>query len=321
MTKRLVPLLLGAVLLGACGADSGSGESGSDADARQVLEDAFAKQIESGTVAVEFSGEFDGPKDETASVSFELDGPFASNGDEELPTLDWDFTGSFELDAEKDESGSIEAGITLLPENIFVDYGGETYEVGEDLVEQLVGAALEEQKDQPQDLADFGIDGVDLLEDPEVSAGEEIGGVATRKVTGSIDAEALVEAFNKVAENPAVKSQLPPGAEVPTLGSDVTDQVDEAIESSEVEVSAGEDDGILRRVRLSLDFKLPDELVKEKGDELEAGKLELTVTFTDVGERPEISAPEGAKPLTELLGELGLPPELLTPGLGLVPES
>lgn len=320
MTKRIVLLLIAALLVGACGADSGSGESGSDADARQVLEEAFAKHIESGTVAIEFSGEFDGPKDETASVSFELGGPFASNGDDKLPSVDWDIAGSFELDAEKDESGSIEAGITLLPDNIFVDYGGQTYEVGEELVEQLVGAALDQRKDEPEDLADFGVDGVDLLEDPEVTDGEMIDGVATRKVSGPADAEAIVEAFNKIAENPAVKSQLPPGAELPTLGSEVTEQVDEAIESSAVEVSAGEDDGILRRIGLSLDVKLPEKLADE-GDELEAGKLDLTVTFTDVGERPEISAPEGAKPLDELLRELGVPPELLMPGLGLVPES
>ena len=320
MTRRIVLLLIAALIVGACGSDSDSGGSGSEADARQVLEDAFSKHIQSGSVAIQLSGEFDGPEDETASLSLELVGPFASNGDKKLPSVDWDIAGSFELDAEKDQSGSVEAGITLLPDNILVDYGGQTYEVGEELVEQLVGAALEEEKDQPEELADFGIDGVDLLKDPEVTDGEVIDGVATRKVSGSIDAEAIIEAFNKIAQNPAVKSQLPPGAEVPKLGPEVSGQVGDAIESSEVEVSAGEEDGILRRLGLSLEFKLPEELT-DKSDELEAGNLELTVTFTDVGERPEIAAPEGAKPLNELLRELGVPPEVLTPGLGLVPES
>jgi len=320
MTKRIVLLLIAALFLVACGSDSDSGESGSEADARQVLEDAFSKKIESGTMAIELSGEFDGPEDESASVSFELDGPFASNGEKDLPSVDFDLSGSFELDAEQDQSQSIEAGITILPDNVFVDYGGQTYEVGEELVEQVVGAALKQQKDQPQDLADFGIDGVDLLKDGEVADGEEIDGVATRQVSGSIDPAAIIEAFNKIVENPAVKSQLPPGAEVPTLGRDIAQKLGDAIEGSEVEVSAGEEDGILRRFGLSLEFKVPEELA-EKDSELEGGSLELTVTLTDVGERPEITAPEDAEPIEGLLRELGVPPEVLTPGLGLVPES
>ena len=319
-TTRLIPLLIAALLVGACGSDSSSEETGSGADARQVLETAFSKQIESGSVAIELSGELDGPDGETASFDFELDGPFASNGDKELPSVDFDMAGNFELDADKDQSESIEAGITILPENIFVDYEGETYEVGEQLVEQLVGEALKEQQDQQQSLSDFGIDGVELLGDPKVRAGEEIDGVATREVSGSLDSAALVEAFNKIVQSPTVKGQLPPGAEVPTLGQDVTDKLDEAIESSEVEVSAGEDDGILRRLLLSFSFTLPNELA-EAGDGLEGGGLDLTVTFTDVGERPEIDAPTGTKPIGELLRDLGVPPELLTPGLGLAPES
>ena len=320
MSSKPIVLLLAAALLAAgCGSDSDSGDAGSAEEARQVLEEAFSKKIESGTMAIELSGEFDGPGDETASVDFELDGPFASNGKKQLPSVDFDLSGSFELNAEEDRSESIEAGLTLLPDNVFVEYEGTTYEVGEELVDQLFDAALEQQKGQPKDLADLGIDAVDLLEDPEVTDGEEIDGVATREVSGSIDADSIVETFNELMDNPAVTSQLPPGAEVPTLGREVIEQIDEAIESAEVEVTAGEEDGILRRFGLSLEFKLPEELAED--EELEGGNLDLTVTFTDVGERPEIAAPEDAEPIEGLLRELGVPPEVLTPGLGLVPES
>jgi hypothetical protein len=76
--------------------------------------------------------------------------------------------------------------------------------------------------------------------------------------------------------------------------------VTEAVRSARMDVWTGADDRILRRLRLEVDYAIPEE-VQEEARGLTSGQLALAVTIADLGEDQEIEAPEGARPLEELL--------------------
>jgi hypothetical protein len=56
----------------------------------------------------------------------ELSGPFRSRGPMEMPDVDVELTAS-------GQGASFEGRVVLLPRNAWIQYGGETYEVGHEL--------------------------------------------------------------------------------------------------------------------------------------------------------------------------------------------
>ncbi|MEJ7750651.1 MAG: hypothetical protein WKF32_04270 [Thermoleophilaceae bacterium] len=292
----IVASLTLALTVAACGA--GENEGGSQ-EASDLLDKAFKKTVTSGDLDLNVDAALDGVEDLKGPLKLSITGPYAQDDPKAFPVLDWDI---------KAEGGGmkLEAGIIVTEDNAFVEYNGETYEVGTELFTQL----KEQQESQqqaftPQGLKALGIDATDWLTNAELEDGEEIGGDATQLITGDVDVERVIKDVFKLLQSPAVRQQLESqGQTVPEIDepseADIK-KIEDAIDKLELEVNVDEDDYV-RRTFLDADFTVPE---GEDVGTLKGGSISFDYTLNDVGNKPDIQAPTGAKPIQELLGQFG----------------
>ena len=62
-------------------------------DARVLLQRAFEKQVDSADLRLDFKADLEGLDQLKGPISLSIEGPFKSNGAEQLPNLDWDVKG------------------------------------------------------------------------------------------------------------------------------------------------------------------------------------------------------------------------------------
>jgi hypothetical protein len=124
-------VLIAPVVLVACG-----GDDGGDEDPEQVLRDTFGndEQVSSGTIDITVDGSVEG--DQAGSGEASLSGSF--QGDESDPAAfpQFDLTASLSGEA-AGTSASFEGGLTATEDNMYIEYQGETYEVGTELFTSL----------------------------------------------------------------------------------------------------------------------------------------------------------------------------------------
>jgi hypothetical protein len=214
-----------------------------------------------------------------------------------MPDADLDFSAS-------GQGINLEGGLVLLPENAWIEFGGETYEVGEELWSRAkeslnTGSGRET-------FADAGVKPLDWIKGAETGEGEELAGTETTKVTGELDIPTMLADFNRLSPD---STAMPPG----TL-----DQAKEAIGPVQFEAWIGEDD-IWRRVSAQTSFTVPEGQRQGAGG-IEGGQVSLDMTLQAPNEEVSIDSPGAGRPISELLRALGVPPEaLLGPGFE-VPE-
>lgn len=287
--RRLSLLLALTCALGlvACGEDEDGG--GSTRDARELLQRGFNTDIESGRLSLDADVQIDGPDQ---SFGLELSGPFASNGPHKLPSLDLDvsFSGL---------GPALSAGLIVTEDNAFVSFGGEDYEIGEELIGEL-NRQSEEAADGRTTLEDFGVDVSRWVRDPEVTGEEDVAGTSTTKVSGLLDAEQVVADLAKLTQ------ELGPvlGEQPLDLSDEDREQIGRLVEESRIDAYVAED-GTLRRLTLDIEFQVPEGL-REQADGVEGGSAKIDLTLSEVGESHEIEAPTDARPIDELLGRFGL---------------
>jgi hypothetical protein len=302
LTRSHRLLLLGLIaILALVGAGCGGGDEGGgggDPEARGLLERAFAKQIDSGDVAIDVKADLKGSASLNGAFSVSVSGPFQSRGKTELPLLDWDI-------AVQGQGQSLEGALVLAQDNAFVEFQGQSYELGTEIYQQFAQSYGQQQEASgAQSLDDLGVDPASWLEEPTVEDGEEIGGDATQLVAGSVDVGKLVRDFSELVQNPAVQSQLESqGQEVPEEPTEEEiQQVEDAIEDVTFESNVDNDDN-LRRLLLDIAFQAPE---GEDTSELESGTVSIETTLESIGGEADIQEPTNAAPISELLQRFGL---------------
>lgn len=295
-------VILALGLIGAgCGDDGDSGSSGDDGssgDATERLEKAFEKPVTSADLTLSFEAALDGVDELKGPLKFTLEGPYKQDSPENFPVLDWDVTA-------EGAGQSFEAGVIATEDNAYVEYKGESYEVGAELFGQLKSQQAEQSSSlTPQGLKTLGVDPTSWLTDAQIEDGEDIGGDATELVTGEVDVGKVIEDILKVAQSPAVRQQLESqGQSVPEI--DISDEdlqkIEDAIENLSVEFNIDEDD-VLRRSFVDLDFTIPE---GTDLDPLEGGSVTLDFVLNEVDVEPEIEAPANPRPLAELTSQFG----------------
>jgi hypothetical protein len=295
--RRLFCVLaaLALALLAACGA------SGGGASADELLQRASKQTAKSADVRFELEATLKGVKELDGPLKLSFTGPYRSNGDKTLPDLDW------KLHAEGGGE-SFDARVVTTRENAWVEYRGQTYEVGEQLVSGL-SAQLQRQPSQQ----DLRLSVPEWFGDTEVEDAE-VGGVATRRVSGDVDVRKVLESVDRL-----LRQSSTAGQPVPRLTEQTMDEIEDAVKSAHVEIDVGRDDGILRRTTMELAFEVPEERrASAKG--LEGGDLKILFEQTDVNGDQRVTPPSGARPISELLRSFGVPPEALL-GPGFTPQS
>ncbi len=281
-TRPLLVLvaLLAVALLGGCGSDTKS-DTGS---AQDVLKRAAKTPAKSADLKLAMLLQLDGVPQLKGPLKLTVTGPTRSNGARKLPDLDWRIR--LQGAGKKVALRVIAAG-----GNAYVSYGGQTFEVGRQLVQKFMSQS---QRNAPQKIQ---LDASHWLKDGKVADNG-------RQVSGQLDVRKMLADVNRLTAKLARGHQI---------GKKTMDQVDEAIKDASVQFSVG-DDHILRSSHFDVRFELPGDL-QSRARGLKGGRLKLTTQQSNVNGNQHVTAPSGARPLTELLQRFGVPPgALLGPG-------
>ncbi len=211
------------------------------------------------------------------------------------------------------------AGIVVTEDNAFVEYGGETYEVGSETFSQFKEAA-EQSADQTQSqetgaatsfqegceqaieaqggdpsACDFDLSG--WFTDLTNEGTEDVEGTDAVHVSGNVDVAQMLEDFSGLASS------------VPSAGGQVDEeqiqQASEAISDASFDVYSGADDNILRKLDLNVTID-PSAVESTTPVPVESVDLGLSLTLSAVNEEQTIDAPADAQPIEDLLGQFGV---------------
>jgi hypothetical protein len=302
-------LLVLASAFVACGGGGGSSE-----DPQTVVDDATLQGIQSADLDLSLGVKARG--DEGGDIDISLSGPFQSEDGGKLPQLDMTAKASGSFNG---EDVNFDGGLTLLSNTAYVRYEGVEYEV-DPTTFSFVQSALKEAQAQGggggqvpnltacQDLVgDLKV--ADFIDNLENEGSADVGGTSTTKVSGELDVSGALDSALKFAEDPACAAQLGAAGSLPSSDEldEAKSQVKSAVKTAKVELYVGDDD-IVRRISAQLEIEPP----KGSGSGPKSVELDLDLSLTGVNEDQEISAPKGAKPLSDLFLKLGVNPiELL----------
>jgi hypothetical protein len=268
--------LVAVALLGGCGSDTKS-DTGS---AQEVLKRAAQTPAKSADLKLAMQLRLDGVSQLKGPLKLTVTGPTRSNGRRKLPDLDWRI---------RAQGAGKKVALRLIATggNAYVSYGGQTFEVGRQLVRRFMSRS---QKNAPQKIR---LDASHWLKDGQVA---ENG----RKVSGQLDMRKVLADVNRLA------AKLPRGHRI---DKKTIDQVDEAVKDASIQFRVGADH-ILRSSAFDVRFELPDNL-RSRARGLKGGRLQFTTQQSNVNGNQHVTAPSGARPLTELLQRFGVPPGAL----------
>jgi len=242
-----------------------------------IVDQAFKNPVSSAQMTLHMS--LDGKS------IFDVQGPFKSNGDKQLPSFDWDVKAP----------GGLKGRVVSSGKNVFVTYQGTTYAVGEDKIAKML--RRQDSSDDVGSLSElqsrFGIDLKQWFPQTSTKEDAQAAGVPTTRVSGKVDVDRVVDDFGRLMRSPEFKKQAGPGAA--TLPPQALDQLKQAVSDARFSLDVGRDDHKLRQVAVSLRTDFAGK----------AHRLGFVVTLRDVDKPVSIDAPTSGRPIEELLQKLG----------------
>jgi hypothetical protein len=271
-----------------------------------VIENATFEGIESGEVEMSLNVKSEG--ENGSEVKVDLSGPFQSTGKKSLPELAMTASANGEV---KGENIDFEGGVTVLSDRAYIAYDGKNYEV-DPTTFGFIKSGFEEAEQEGEKESTGGeatacqkaatsLDLGEFVDNLENEGSEEVGGVATTKLSGDLNPKSAVEAITKLLETPACSSELE--AAGPVSLAELKAQEGEltgAIKKAHIELYVGESDNIPRKVVAEL-------TVEPKGSG-EKAEVDLDLTLNKVNEKQTIKAPAGAESIEKLFEQLGVNP-------------
>jgi hypothetical protein len=295
----IVVLLTGLLLavplaLGGC-ASGGGGDD--DQDATALLDRAFDAPVPSADVDLDVQLDIEGLAGFEDPLRLGATGPYV-RAERSLPRLDLDIA----LEAQG-AGQAIEAGLLSTGDRIFLKFGGTFYEQPADEVAQTNRQLARRDDKGAGSLSDLGLNARKWIVDAEVDGEEEIGGVATRHVAGTLDVEAALTDLNGLVKRSAGALGEAGDAARP-LGREEIERLAQSVDDPTFDVYVGKDDDIVRRVSLRIDVDVPEEERKDVGG-ITGASIRLTAQLNDVGGDQRVEAPASARPLSELTSQIG----------------
>jgi hypothetical protein len=286
----LVVALAGASLLAACGG------GGNSEDPQQVLQQTFDNptSIQSGTFDLDLRLETSGG-DSPGTFEAKLGGKFAGQGPNQFPKFDVD--ASVKADSGS-QSLSRSGGLTSTGDQAFINYQGTDYVVPQQLYDEFTTTytGLQGQSGTNKSaslLSALNISPANWLTDLKNDGTTDVEGTQTIHVSGSANVPKLVEDLKAVAEKA--------GAAVGSVNTQQLDQLDDVVQSGDIDVYAGQDDKLLRRFQIHAELKPPPG-TPGAPDSL---TVDFQINFADVNRPETFTAPANAQPLSNLTQTLG----------------
>ena len=301
-----VALTAVTLALGACG---GSENENSDASPQAVLDEATLQGIDSGDIELVLDVKAEGREGGDLDVS--LSGPFQAEAKGELPQLAITAEAKGEVDGEPVD---FEGGVVLLPNSAYVNYEGTEYEVDPATFSFLESTLQEAQREGDAEAGSAGAAACqeefgklkvgEFLEGGANEGSAEVEGTTTTKISGDLDVPAAIDSVLEVAESPACRTQLGAAGPLPSEAEveEAKDEVKTSLKSAHVDIYVGDDD-IVRQISAQLEIE-----PKNGGDGPKSVAIDVELKLQGVNEEQDISAPEGAKPLSRLFTKLGIEP-------------
>lgn len=288
-------LLAAPLTLGAC---SGGGDGGgNDEDAAALLDKAFGKPVGSADVDVDVQLDIEGRPGFEDPLRVRATGPYVRSV-RSLPKLDLD------VSIEAQGAGqAIQAGVLSTGDRLFVKFGGAFYEQPPEQVARTNRELEREDGDDNGTFADLGLDARKWVVDARVEGEEEIGGVTTEHVKGTLDVEAAMTDVNDLAKRSS-GTLSDAGQAARPLGEREIERLAKSVDSPSFDVYVGKDDGIVRRISLRIDVEVPERDRKRVGG-VTSASVRLSAQLADVGGEQQVEAPRSSRPLSDLTTQLG----------------
>ena len=301
MRRALLLLLFAALALASCG-------GGDDKeDVQDVLDKAFSSSIESANLKVDASVQIKGSPGLDKPLRFTATGPFRTN-DGKLPSAD------IELKVGADGGGqTITTGFLSTGDRAFLKFQDVYYEQPASQVAKA-NRSISQNEGKRGSLGTLGLDPRSWLGEAKDEGEEDIGGVKTRHVSGTLEVEAVMRNLNRFVRRSGAALGGATGEAPPEpLSDEDIRRVGEVVRDPTFHVYVGEDDDIIRRVSGKIEFEVPEEDRESLGG-IESGTVEFQIEFSDVNGDQQIEAPARARPISDLTRTLGGGGPL--PGLG-----
>lgn len=291
----LAALLLALpLMLGACA--SGGDGGGDDEDAQALLDRAFDEPVPSADVDLDLQLDVEGLPGFEDPLRIGATGPYV-RAEKSLPKLDLDIA----LEAQG-AGQAIEAGLLSTGDRVFLKFGGAFYEQPADQVART-NRQLARQGNGGGSFSDLGLDARKWIVDARIDGEEEIGGVATEHVAGTLDVEAALTDLNGLVKRSA-GALGEAGEAARPLGREEIERLAKSVDDPTFDVYVGKDDDIVRRVSLRIDVDVPERDRKDVGG-ITGASIRLTAQLDDVGGDQRVQAPRSARPLSELTSQIG----------------
>ncbi|MFN2506412.1 MAG: hypothetical protein ABR540_19735 [Acidimicrobiales bacterium] len=273
---------LACVLLLAAGA---CGEGTEAERAAEATADNLGK-VRSGQLSFRLITGAGDQLDDSSGVGFELEGPFALPAPGALPVARIDYT---QLAGGERTTAQVIATGTKA----FISVGGSVYELPAAQVE-----SLRAPKDGEGDSGFGSLRIDDWMEEPQLSAGEDVDGTATDRIQGNVD---VVRTLNDLFAfgRQAGASEL----NVPEISGEDAEQLRRVTQSATVDLLTGREDRLLRRmaVDVRLVAQVPEEVRQALG-QLAAAHIRFDLGVTEVNRPVQVPEPAGALPASAIPG-------------------
>jgi hypothetical protein len=251
--------------------------TGCGAQEAEVVKTAFEKDIKSANIEVSM--------DVTAtqgSMRFKMAGPYQSNGSDQLPSAD------LAVQISGATPNAISGRVISTGKNAFIEYGGETYEVGEELIAQMQKSNASSGQLSASDIRTIMGEMQDWFPKTDTQEDADLDGEPVTRVTGKLDLSKALTDLKELASRPGMS-----GAEgLDELSKGDIKDIERMFSDPKFTLDVGRDDGKLRRIVAS--FKVDDGSDK--------ASMEFSMRFKDVDKPVTIDAPAtgSGKPLEEL---------------------
>jgi hypothetical protein len=302
--RTAVAVLAIALPIPAVVAGCGGGSSSSSEDPQQVLDQTFNNptSITSGKLDLSVSGSAEGQQ--SGNFSATISGPFQTDPSDKTAFPQLDLTANVS-GSQGGPSISFNGSLIATKDNAYVEYQDQAYEVGTAAFQQFAQAYAKAAKQNQANgsssgFSQFGIDPKTWLTNVSNEGTTDIDGTSTIHIHGDADVSKIVTDLQKV-------SQQTSGSTTQQISPDQLKQLTDAVQTASIDVYSGADDHLLRKLAVSLEITPPS----SAGSSISKLNIDFSVTLSDVNQQQTITAPSNAKPISDLLSQLGVP------GLGL----
>lgn len=243
------------------------------------------EELRSGALELKVSTTNGAEEEDQAEAGFELSGSFQLPEEGELPVADLEFT---DIGADQ----PVTRGFISTGDQAFIEVDGQAYELPDEQTQTLRGGGG----------SDEGIfEGAAVGEwfiEPELEEGAELDATEVDRVTGELDVVAALNDLFEVAGRFGQASAFQP------IQGEEAERLENAVESSHVEVVSGTEDRLLRRLLIEVDLAINEEVeIRELLGPLAGVSFTIEMSISEPNQPVEVSPPADPLPIEELTAQ------------------